>query len=337
MRKTRIVSALLLPLALLLTACGGTSAAGDTKTSEDGGTVTLNVGDQKAGSQAILQAAGELDHLPYKIQWSTFPSGPPLLEAVGARAVDIGGVGNTPPVFAAAAGAKITVVAAFHGAVKHEAIVVRKDSPLQTPEQLKGEIIAVAQGSAAHYGVVASLQKAGLSVNDVKLSYLQPSDALAAFNSGKVDAWAIWDPFTSQVLKEGGRVLTDGEGITNGLNFQVAAPSALADKKKSAAIADYLQRLRRAGDWVYKHPEEWAKTWAQITGLPEDIALASVKASNGTRVPVAIDDNVVTSEQQIADTFQKLKLIPGPVDFSKFVDKRFSDGLPPSTTEPRSY
>jgi sulfonate transport system substrate-binding protein len=138
MRRSLVPAALLLPLALLLTACGGNSAA-ETSTGTDGkGSLTLNVGDQKGGSEAVLRAAGELKNLDYKIKWSTFTSGPPLLEAVNAKAVDIGGVGNTPPVFAAGANSKITVVAAWHGNSQGEAILVPKDSKLTKPEQLKG-------------------------------------------------------------------------------------------------------------------------------------------------------------------------------------------------------
>jgi sulfonate transport system substrate-binding protein len=336
MRTARFAPALLLPLALLLTACGGSSSA-DSRSGGSGG-VTLNVGDQKGGSEAILAAAGELDGLTYKIKWSTFTSGPPLLEAVNAKAVDIGGVGNTPPVFAAGAGSKIAVVAATHGSSYGEALVVPKGSSLTRAAELKGRTIAVAQGSSAHFQLVASLRQAGLTLSDVKVSYLQPADALAAFSSGKVDAWAIWDPFTSQVLLNGtGRILTTGQGLVNGLAFQVAAPSALADKAKSAAIGDYLKRLARAQNWVYKHPQAWAKVWAKATGLPYDVALASVRRSNGTRVPVAVDDAAIASEQKIADTFEQLKLIPKHVDFAEVVDKRFNGGLPPSTTAARTY
>ncbi len=146
----------------------------------------------------------------------------------------------------------------------------------------------------------------------------------------------MWDPYTSQILKGGqGRVLADGQGVVNGLNFQVAAPSALGDSKKAAAIKDFVERLRRAQDWVYAHPDAWAKVWAKDTGLPYDVALASVNRSNATRIPVAIDDALVASEQQIADTFTSLKLIPNKVDFAKYVDRRFNDDLPPSTTAPR--
>ncbi|MFJ9376689.1 ABC transporter substrate-binding protein [Streptomyces sp. NPDC101455] len=335
MRRSLVPAALLLPLALLLTACGGNSAA-ETSTGTDGkGSLTLNVGDQKGGSEAVLRAAGELKNLDYKIKWSTFTSGPPLLEAVNAKAVDIGGVGNTPPVFAAGANSKIKVVAAWHGTSEGDAVLVPKDSKLSEPRQLKGKSIAVAQGSSAHFQLVASLKAAGLSIGDVKVKYLQPADALAAFTSGKVDAWAVWDPYTSQVLQaKQGRVLTTGEGVTNGLSFQVAAPGALADKKKSAAIRDYLDRLRRAQTWVFTHQEEWAKVWSKDTGLPYEVALASVKRTNSTRVPVAVDKPLIASEQQIADTFTQLKLIPRKVDFADFVDTRFNENLPASTSAP---
>ncbi len=108
--------------------------AGGIGSGTDGkGSLTLNVGDQKGGSEAVLRAAGELDDLTYKIKWSTFTSGPPLLEAVNAGAVDIGGVGNTPPVFAAAAKSKIKVIAGSHSRADGDAVLVKKDSPLKRP------------------------------------------------------------------------------------------------------------------------------------------------------------------------------------------------------------
>ncbi|MVO85790.1 aliphatic sulfonate ABC transporter substrate-binding protein [Streptomyces sp. p1417] len=342
--RRRLVPLLLLPLALPLAACAGTSSAHSSSgglgggTTDGKGSLTLDIGDQKGGSEAVLRAAGELDDLTYKIKWSTFTSGPPLLEAVNAKAVDIGAVGNTPPVFAAGAGSRISVVAATHGTAHGEVIAVPKDSKLRGTADLKGRSVAVAQGSSAHYQLIASLKKAGLTLEDVHVKYLQPADALAAFSAGKVDAWAVWDPYTSQVLRGGkARVLTDGEGLVNGLSFQVAAPGALQDKEKSKAIDDYLRRLRKAQDWVFEHPEAWAKVWAKDTGLPYEVALDAVKRTNGTRVPVAVDRAAIASEQRIVDTFADLKLIPRRVDFAEFTDTRFNGSLPPSTTAPRTY
>ncbi|MGW9174377.1 ABC transporter substrate-binding protein [Streptomyces decoyicus] len=336
-------AALLLPLTLLLAACGGSSGAagagGGAGSGTDGkGSLTLNVGDQKGGYEALLRAAGELDDLPYKIKWSTFTSGPPLLEAVNAGAVDVGGVGNTPPVFAAAAKSKIKVIAGTHSSSDGEAVLVKKGSSLKRPAQLKGRSIAVAQGSSAHYQLIATLKKAGLTPKDVTLNYLQPADALAAFTRGKVDAWAVWDPYTSQALDQAdARVLTTGQGVVNGLGFQVAAPAALDDKKKSAALKDYTDRVRRAQNWVFKHPDVWAKAWAKETGLPEKVALDAVKRTRGTAVAVAVDKDAIASEQQIVDSFAALKLIPRSFDFGEFVDPRFNGDLPPSSTAPRTY
>ncbi|MFB7585167.1 ABC transporter substrate-binding protein [Streptomyces hydrogenans] len=337
--RLSLSAALLLPLALLAaTACTPASGA-DAGGSTDGkGDLVLNVGDQKGGAEAVLRAAGELDDLPYRVKWSTFTSGPPLLEAINAGAVDIGGVGNTPPVFAAGAKSKITVIAATHGDSAGEAILVPKGSPLRSARDLKGKKIAVAQGSSAHFQLIGSLEKAGLTLKDVQVTLLQPADALAAFTSGKVDAWAVWDPYTSQVLHSGsGWVLADGRGVVNGLGFQVAAPAALADARKEKALGDFVERLRRAQDWVFDHPEEWAKVWSKETGLPYEVALAAVKRSSGTRIPVALDDAAIASEQRIADTFAGLGLIPNRFRFADFVDHRFDKDLPPSTTPARSY
>lgn len=343
--NTRIAGALLLPLALLAAACSGTSSAQDLPAGLGGGSqtvgsgsTTLDVGDQKGGSRAVLEAAGELKNLPYRISWSTFTSGPPLLEAVNARAVDIGGVGNTPPVFAAAARSRIDVVAATRESEAGDTIVVPQHSPLTSVADLRGKSIAVAQGSSSHFTLVAALARAGLKPSDVKIDYLQPADALAAFTQHSVDAWAIWDPYTSQVLRDDhARVLTTAQGLAGGgLSFEVASPSALADRAKSAAIADYLRRLRKAQLWADAHPEQWAEVWAKDTGLAYAVALDAVRRSEGTTVPVALDASAIASEQRIADTFSRLGLIPRDVTFAKFVDTRFNGGLPPSTASVRT-
>lgn len=110
-------------------ACGG-----DTEPAADGpvdlGSVTLKVGDQKAISiEVLLRASGQLENLPYKIEFSTFTAGPPLIEAAGAGGIDLAQVGNTPVIFGAAANADIKIVGALAATGKGDAILVGKDSP----------------------------------------------------------------------------------------------------------------------------------------------------------------------------------------------------------------
>ncbi|MBK0866037.1 ABC transporter substrate-binding protein [Saccharopolyspora sp. HNM0986] len=287
--------------------------------------VRLRVGDQKGNSQSLLRSAG-LDRAPYAIEWSTFTSGPPLLEAVSADAVDAGGVGNTPPLFAAAAKRDVKAISVSRGNVTSDALVVRKDSPLQRVEDLRGKKIAVARGSSAHGQILLNLRKIGMSPDDVQLVILQPADALGAFNSGDVDAWAIWDPYFSQVrLETGARVLTDGTGIANGYDFLIAGTAALADPARNTALADFAVRLAKAQVFSDRHRPERARAWAQDTGLPIEVTTPATEA--GPNLPIPLDAEVIRSSQQLADAFVQAKEIPRPFRFADYVDTRFQPQL----------
>ncbi|MFC6091422.1 ABC transporter substrate-binding protein [Saccharothrix lopnurensis] len=305
---------------LVLTGCGGGSDA-----SSDG-EVVLRVGDQKGGAKSLLTAAGLLDDFPYEIEWSTFSSGPPLLEAASAGAIDLGGVGNTPPIFAAAANARIAAVYSAQGSVEGDALLVPADSPLKSAGELRGRSIAVAKGSSAHGQVLLTLASEGLTTKDVTLNFLQPSDAYSAFTQGRVDAWAVWDPYTSQAeLEADARVLADGRGKSNGYTFQVAGRAALADPGKEAAIKEYVKRYAQAQRWADTHREEWAATWAAETGLEVEVARRAVE--RGGDLPVPLDDTVIASEQELADAFTADGALPGKVVFKDFVDTRFRGEL----------
>ena len=316
--------------ATTLSACGSESANADA-VRDDGSVdlskVTLTVGDQKGGSKALLSAAGALDEVPYTIKWKTFTSGPPLLEALNAGAIDIGGVGNTPPLFAAAAKSKIEVVSGATMGAKGDTIVVPKDSPITSVADLKGKKVAVAEGSSANYNLLAQLAKAGLSYEDVDVEALQPADALAAFSNTHVDAWAIWDPYTSQAeLEAGARVLVDGGGLVNGMVFQAANPDALEDKATKAALKDYLKRIAEAQVWSNTHRDEWAKVWAEETGLSPDVTRRAVDRRLAKPTPISTE--VTDSEQEMADAFVKAGLLPEEFDVKKFFTDDFNSSVP---------
>jgi sulfonate transport system substrate-binding protein len=326
--KTAAVIGGLLLTAGLLTACGGSATGNEDAVKDDGSVdlsqVTLIVGDQKGTSaQALLQAAG-LDDTPYEIEWKEFTSGPPMLEAINAASVHVGMVGNTPPIFAAAAKGEFKMVQAVTYTGKGDTILVPKDSPIQSVADLKGKDVAVAEGSSANYNLLAQLEEAGLKYSDINVQNLQPADALAAFTSGHIDAWAVWDPYTSQaVITEGARVLADGDGLVNGYNFQVASDAAIEDEATKAALADYLKRITEAQLWTSEHQAEWSQVWAEQTGLTPDITLAAAKQ----RPPsvVAIDQAVIDSEQEMADAFVENGLIPEEVDVQEYFSDAFND------------
>ncbi|MEU6041331.1 ABC transporter substrate-binding protein [Actinomadura sp. NPDC047616] len=328
-RLRTLLTSLLTATALAVSAgCGGGTDAGDAAVRADGSVdlskVTLRVGDQKGGQRALLGAAGQLDGVRYRIEWKQFTSGPPLLEAVNAGALDLGAVGNAPPVFAAAAGSKIKIVSAADIGLTGQAVLVPKNSPIRTPAELRGRRIAVAKGSSAHYHLLTVLKRAGLSFADIRPQYLAPPDALAALSSGKIDAWAVWDPYTAQgEAQAGARILVDGCGYTTGYNVIVAADKALDDKAKEAALRDFVTRRQRAVLWSNDHAREWGAVWAKDTGLP--VPIAEKAAERRAARLVQVDDALVRHEQEVADAFADQKLIPGRVTMADFVDRRFND------------
>ncbi len=317
-------------LALLAAGCASASAGGSGSsahsTAADSAVsqVTLSIGDQAgAGSKALLTAAGLISKLPFKVTWSDFTSGPPMLQAMGAGSVDVGVVGNSPPVFAAAGGSKIAIVGALKSGPHEEALLVPKGSGIRTIAQLRGKRIAVTQGSAADYHLLTVLKKAGLSVHDVTLDYLQPAEAFAALSSGNVDAWDIWSPFAEQAqAQDGARVVVDSAGFGSPYGFEVASHAALADPAKAAAIGEFLKLLDQAYRWAGSHSADWGAVWAKASGLPASIMVAAARDS--ASVPVPVTPAIVGSEQQVSDAFTASGLIPGHVNFSDFVDTRFN-------------
>ncbi len=284
--------------------------------------LTLKVGDQKAGLKALLDAAGESKGTPYRIEWSTFTSGPPLLEAAAAGAIDIGGVGNTPPIFAGAAGSPIAAVSASRDEAAGDTILVAKGSTLRSVTDLKGRKVAVAKGSSAHGHLVLQLRKVGLTTRDLDIAFVAPSDGYAALSAGRVDAWAVWDPYSAQAEQElGARVLADGHGLANGLGFQVASRAALSDAAKNTAIGDLVVRTTRARLWAKAHPQQWATVYAKQTGLPYAVSLASAKRSDDLPTPITPD--LVASEQTLVDALAAEQVIPQSFTFVDYVDHRF--------------
>jgi sulfonate transport system substrate-binding protein len=306
-------------------AASSSSAAASSGSSVNLSTVTLNVGDQKGtGAEAVLKAAGLLSTLPFKVNWSDFTSGPPMLEAMASGSVDVGGVGDAPPVFAASGGEQVEIVGARSVPTgDQDALVVPKGSSITSIQQLKGKKIAYGSGSSANYHLLTVLNKAGLTTKDVTLVSLQPANALAAFTSGAVDAWDIWPPYVQQVVaQDGAKVLAIGSQYGSPYSFEVASKTAVASSDKAAAIKVYLATLNKAYVFTATHPDVWGAAWGAASGLPASITTEAAKVDATT--PVTITSAVISSEQNLVSQFYKAGLIPNNVDMSGFITSEFN-------------
>ncbi|PQV48005.1 sulfonate ABC transporter substrate-binding protein [Paraburkholderia sp. BL21I4N1] len=274
-------------------------------------TQVLRIGYQKSGLLAILKAQGSLDErlkpLGYSIKWFEFPAGPQLLEALNANSVDFGYTGAPPPVFAQAGGVNFVYVGAEPSGEHAEAILVRSDSTLRNVADLKGKRIALQKGSSANYLLLEALKKAGLRYDDVRPVYLAPADARAAFESGSVDAWAIWDPYyasAQQTLKA--RTLVDYTGLNAAYNFYEATRDFA--QQHPEVVGAILGQLRAAGLWVNAHPVETAALIAPKVGLDPKLVETWVRRyPYGTTI---VTDDIARSQQGVADAFYGAHLIP---------------------------
>ncbi|HSW04194.1 sulfonate ABC transporter substrate-binding protein [Aquabacterium sp.] len=284
----------------------------------------LRIGYQKSASLLALQKAqGTLERklapLGVAVKWVEFPAGPQLLEGLNVGAVDVGFVGEAPPIFAQAAGANFVYIGNDPAAPEAEAIVVAKDSPIKRVADLKGRKVALNKGSNVHYLLLRALEAAGLNYADIQPVFLPPADARAAFEKGAVDAWVIWDPFLAAVEKQSGaRVLANGRGLVNNYAYYLAERHYAAKQPQviKALFDDSVERAQ----WLKANLKQAAALIGPLQGLDVDVVELSLRRYPFGVVPVTAA--VGAEQQKIADAFHALKLIPKPI--------RIADALPGS-------
>lgn len=289
------------------------AAAFASRASAQGTVKEIRVGYQKNGVLVITrqQAALEKHFAPLGIdvKWVEFSSGPPMMEAMNVGSVDYGAVGDSPPVFAQAAGAAI-VYAAGQPITNGQGILVPKDSPIRSIAELKGKRVGFTKGSSAHNIVVQALEKAGLTYADITPVYLTPPDAGPAFANGSIDAWAIWDPyFAIGETRQSGRILINAREVTKANSFYIANRDFA--KNHGAILQQIVDVTTATAKWAEQHRDEVAKSLAAVTGIPLDIQ--TIAANRSAFVVGPVTDDIVATQQGVADCFYKLGLIPKPI------------------------
>jgi len=282
----------------------------------------VTVGFQKYGNLILLKGHGGLEGrlapLGFKVEWREFPSGPPLMEALNAGAIDFGHAGETPPIFAQAAGVPFVYAAYEPPAPQGEAILVPKNSPLKTLTDLKGKKVALNKGSNVHFLLVRALEKAGLKYSEIEAIYLAPADARAAFERGAVDAWVIWDPFLAAAeAATGARTLADARGLAPNRQFYLAGQKFA--EANPAAVDAILAGIGDIDRWAAGKESAVADELSAGIGIPASILEVALKRQTyGVR---PLDAEVAADQQRIADAFYGLGLVPKQIVVSNIIRK----------------
>ncbi|MEI9997433.1 MAG: aliphatic sulfonate ABC transporter substrate-binding protein [Rhizomicrobium sp.] len=275
----------------------------------------VRIGYQKDGALVVAKTQKRLEARlgplgVNKIEWAEFPSGPPLLEALNAGGIDFGATGDTPPIFAQAAGSDLVYVAAVPTTGHSSAILLPKGSPVASVAALKGKKIAFTRGSSAHYFAVRALQSAGLTLDDVSPAYLAPSDARAAFVRGSIDAWFIWDPYYAEAVRDADAiVLADAEPFVRSASFFLAGRTFTA--AQGPVVRGILDELREVSGWIASNREAASELLSHVSGLELPILRVAIGRAEFGVVPVSPD--IAARQQQVADDFARLGIIPKPI------------------------
>jgi sulfonate transport system substrate-binding protein len=310
----KILAGFVLLFALTLTGCSqdGEKEQGKDVSSPD---KIVRIGYQKNCPLVILKSLGtlekELEKKGVEVEWKEFQAGPALLEALNAGSIDFGRTGDSPPIFAQAADSPIVYVAAGFSKYEGSGILVPKDSPIQSLADLKGKKIGFAKGSSSHYLLVKALEKAGLDYNDITPAYLQPGDARVAFEQGNIDAWAVWDPFTADTqLNSEAKMLVNGEGLTSDRDFFVA--NAHYAKGNKEILEVIVNQVQKSSEWANSHHEELISLISPLLKIDEkSIEMAVQRREYGVD---PLTDEIMKEQQEKADTFYHLKIIPKEID-----------------------
>jgi sulfonate transport system substrate-binding protein len=286
-----------------------------------GASSVLRIGDQKGGTRSLMAASGVLDDAEIPIEWNIFAAAAPLLEALNAGAIDCGGVGDAPFAFARAAGVRAKIIAATRSSGSSTALLVQENSTARSFADLKGRSIGTGRGSVGHYLVVAARERAGLSSSDIRLVFLSPADAKAAFVSGAIDAWSTWSQYVFlAVAQNKARILLDGRGLMSGLSYCIATERAIAEKRD--LLQGFIRRLRAAQIWGLANVDAYAAAWANETGVPYDVSRETLNAQGFA--PVRIDAQMIADQQHTVDLYAREGVLPGRYDASAGFDASFN-------------
>ncbi|MFD0714207.1 aliphatic sulfonate ABC transporter substrate-binding protein [Paenibacillus sp. GCM10027626] len=259
--------------------------------------------------------------LGVKVEWIEFQSGPPMVEAMASNHLDFAGMGNMPPIAAQAAGVDFKIISQMLEGKNNVAIIVPKESAIHSVSELKGKKVAVTKGSNAYNFLYRVLGKEGVKDSDLEIIQLQPDETQPSFEGGKVDAWAVWDPYISlNVLSGKARVLTDGadSGVLSP-SFQLVRGDFAKNYPKLVVL--YLKVLEKSRLWEANHQEEAFQRYADERNIPLELVKGMQERSSYINIPIS--DDIIARQQQTADFQFSLGTIRKEIDVSQVFDNQY--------------
>ncbi|MDQ1382740.1 MAG: sulfonate transport system substrate-binding protein [Actinomycetota bacterium] len=288
---------------------------------------TLRVGDQLEFLKTLLATAGEDTALPYKLEWSGFIGGPPMLQAFHAGAIDAGFVADTPLILAQAAHQDVVAVTAWASGHGSNELIAAPGTGINSWADLKGKKVALQRGTSAEATVLQGLQRVGLKLSDIDVVDLPFTQVSPALQGGSVQAGILVPPLDSAYLTSnpGAKVVDRPDNLTARLSFLIAKKSAIEDPAKAAALRDYILRLGRAFAKIKADPDPFIEKFYVGQYHLSPAAGKALLTQLGASSFVQFTPELHAAQQELADLFLDAGEIPHKVDATQEFDTRFAD------------
>ena len=258
-------------------------------------------------AQLVTKALGLHEkEMGVPIEWVKFGSGGDVNRAVAANQLSFGGVGNPPATIGIGRGLAYRGIFVLNMLGPVESLVVRTSKQIEKPQDLVGKSAAAPFGSTTHYLIIVYLRGAGVDPTSVKLLDLAPSDAVAAWLRGDIDAAYVWEPSLNKMVANGGRILMDsGTMATRGYpTWDVAVVMDDFAAKYPDYVTKFVKSECAGVDFWLKKPEETAAIISKELSLPLDDARRMMQGTG-----------VVPCDKQLTDAYLGTSKAKG-----KFVD-----------------
>lgn len=235
------------------------------------------------GSASTLVTAmkmGYFEEQGIEVEAVKFAKGPEEIAAMGSGNIDVSQIGHGAHALAAKGQAKIFTL---DGTSLADEVLGNKEKGVNTIADLKGKTIGTSLGTSSEIILNLALAAAGLKQTDVKVVQMDPSAAVTAMVTGKIDAAAIWSPSTITVKeKMGDKVVMLANNNT--YRDQMVFPSSWIctneyfDKNQDKLVR-FTRALLKAQDYKKTHIEEVAGWLAQM--IEQDPAVIKQSVGEG--------------------------------------------------------
>jgi sulfonate transport system substrate-binding protein len=204
------------------------------------------------------------------------------------------------------------------------ALVAREGSGIGKGDlsTLRGKKIAASFGTINHLYILALLEKAGLTPNDVTLVNTPPPDMTVALLAKGIDAFSGWDPWPIVALKDvpGAVEIIRGGDVISYLGFNVALRSWV--EKNGDTIEKFLTALSEGDKWMRANPKQAAQVATRwIPGLKQDVAETAMQF-NIQQADRRLSANNYRALWSAEDRLNRLGFLKSTFDVNKHIEPK---------------